>query len=72
MSVIGRIDGKRYQTEPCPKCKAPMNIVTKNYWFDEFKIKHYTDTEILLFNVCEKCRIQTPITERQHSSRSTP
>ena len=72
-SILGRHDGKIYKTEECPKCGDPMKIVSKNYWIDEYNIKHFTETEILLFNVCEKCNTQTPITESQRqASGDTP
>ena len=60
--VMGRTDGRRYKAEMCPRCGKAMNIVSTNYGFDEFGIKRFSNREILLFNVCEECRVQTPIT----------
>lgn len=69
-SIIGRYDGRTYKTEKCPDCGAPMMIASKNYMIDEFGIKHFLEKETLLFNVCEKCRVQTPITENQRQTCS--
>ena len=65
--VLGS-DGRIYKSVGCPDCGTPMEIVSKNYWIDKYGIKHFTTTDILLFNVCEKCRIQTPITEKQRQT----
>ena len=69
--VLGRTDGKWYKTILCSECGDPMELVSKNYIIDEWGLKHFTDSEILLFNICEKCRIQKPIQEGQKEDQSS-